>query len=149
LGATPDADFACEAVLRVTGAPNERGGLVLGVVRDPDFRAAQVLLSPAGELTVDPWVFSTEAYKAGAPRPQVFRPKSARPADWNTLTVVVRGKWMELYLNRAAVSNPIEWPGPASECLLQGLGRDPSGRVAFTSVRFWSLTGAPTPFQTK
>jgi hypothetical protein len=151
---SPATDFACEVVFRVVGAPGERGGLVLSRPETPErSRAVQILLGNDGRVSVEPWVYDGDGSKPGqstrGPGPlRVNHPAVRGGAEVNTLTVIVRGQLIEVYVNGTAVCNPVSVKGDfTQEVILQALGQDTKAKMEFERVRAWSVAGMLTPFQ--
>src|SRR5262249_1569165 len=98
-------NFACQMVGRVTGPAGGRWGLHLNS-RFEHGHGITVTLNSAGELQVEPSPWETEKFRGPDLGPLKHRAIKEGEA-FNTLLVVVRGRVVEVYVNGAAVCDPI------------------------------------------
>jgi hypothetical protein len=76
--------------------------------------------------------------------------KAIKPdGQQNTLLVILRGRWLEAYVNQAAVCDPILLE---QEIISAGIGLTASGAgkgsvAEFTHVTVWPAVNLPTPDQ--
>jgi hypothetical protein len=86
------------------GAPGAWGGVI---VRE-DGRGLQVLIDRAGQVRVVPSVWDDGKYQEDRSMGPVRLPAIRRTDDWNTLTLRVRGRRLEILVNGQAVGEPFE-----------------------------------------
>ncbi len=145
--------FACQIKGWSDGDRAARWGLVM-TNRDPTGnRGVQVLFGQDGKVGID-WV-----QDADRPRVILLLPtwhSASKPGTGanNVLTVIVRGRILEVYVNGVAVTNPIHNPiwvnaGFSTQLFVQCNGGGLKGRAVFESARVWSLRDQMTPFQQK
>jgi WD40 repeat protein/tRNA A-37 threonylcarbamoyl transferase component Bud32 len=97
-------NFACQVVGRVTGPAGGRWGLYISDRRHG--HGITVSLSGAGELQVEPNPWESEKFR-GPDLGPLKHPAIKDGEAFNTLLVVVRGRLVEVYVNGAAVCDPI------------------------------------------
>jgi predicted Ser/Thr protein kinase len=126
----PRGDFACEVVGKVSG-PNSRWGLFISEAGKPRFF---VTLSAQGAVYMRP---GTSAPRQLASTHPAIKKGAKGKGVRNTLLIVVRGRYLEVYVNGKAVCHPVvldEATATAQISLLCAGGRTRGADAEFESI---------------
>ena len=138
-----EGDFACEVVGRAVAG---EGGWALGLVTPNWDRAVAVCLRRDGTVEVGdlPW---GQRWNVPATKVQTLRPSNIYSDDKeNTLLVILRGgRRLEIYVNGAAISRPIQLAHPLAPRVIPQIVTW-SRQVEFTRFKLW-LVSPPAPLE--
>jgi hypothetical protein len=138
--AVSGAAFVCLVEGRVTGPASNRWALAM--VNDKKQCALNVKIDGSGKLEVA--FHDGRAYRS----PSFFSGTHAKikaAKEFNALTVALRGRRLEVYMNGAAICDPIVLDFDLEPTTLRlGLEGD-NCRAEFERMMVWSIEGVPTP----
>jgi predicted Ser/Thr protein kinase len=143
--AGPLNDFACELVGTAGGRSGQWG---LTIASPPGAAApyrVTLMVRNDGHLLVEKGRDDATLKRLPALAHSAIR---AGPRASNTLLAVVRGRTVEVYVNKVAVCDPIsleEEIASPTFALQSGEDDDKGGLVEFERLTFWRADGLPTP----
>jgi serine/threonine protein kinase len=139
----PWDQFACRVVGRLTNPAGYHWGI--NIADRNEKRGQRIAISGRGQLEVGPSPKATDTTPLPLIGPISHRAIKAG-SEMNTLLVILRGRQLEVYVNEAAVCDPIllERPIAPARLALTVFGKGKGTTAEFQRVTVWPADSLPT-----